>query len=73
MGVDWINLAQDRDQCNEPWSSIICQEFIDQLAYCQLLKKVCVACSWLKTEVPVMDVCMVGLFNEVTSTTAFIT
>jgi hypothetical protein len=49
MGVDWINLAQDRDQCNEPWSSIKCQEFIGQLAYCQLLKKDCAAGSWLKT------------------------
>jgi hypothetical protein len=45
-GVDWINLAEDRDewqpfceQGNDPLDSIKCLEFIDQLSNCYLLRK----------------------------------
>jgi hypothetical protein len=43
-GMDWINLAQDRDQCcehgNEPSVSVNCWEILDYLHNWRLLKKV---------------------------------
>jgi len=36
-GLDWIDLAQDRERCecgNEPSHSIKCREFIDWLRNC---------------------------------------
>ena len=39
-GVDWIDVAQDRDKwrdvqsCNKPSGSINCEEFLDMLKIC---------------------------------------
>jgi hypothetical protein len=38
-GVDWIDLAQDRDQRNEASGSIKCWEVLEWLHNWQLLKK----------------------------------
>ena len=43
-GMDWIDLAQDRDDFQGVMGSKICGEYLDWLSYCQLLKKDCA--SW---------------------------
>ena len=43
-GMSWIDLAQDRDDCQGVMVSIKGGEYLDWLGYCQLLKKDCA--SW---------------------------
>jgi hypothetical protein len=39
VGMDWIDLAQDRDQWREPSGSIKCWEVLEYLQNWRLLKK----------------------------------